>query len=48
VPNDVPFTPAASRSQELDALKGQAKYFEEALGEIRERIGELEKTETEG
>ena len=48
VPYDFPFAPAASRGQELDALKDQAKYFEEALGEIRERIGELEKTETEG
>jgi prefoldin subunit 5 len=48
MPYDVPFAPTGSRSQELDALKDQAKYFAEALDEIKERIGELEKTETEG
>jgi len=48
MPYDVPFSPTASRSQELGALKDQAKYFEEALDEIQERIGELEKTETDG
>jgi len=48
MPYDVPFAPTASISQELDALKGQAKYFEEALDEIKDRIGELEKLETEG
>jgi prefoldin subunit 5 len=47
MPYDVPFAPTASRSQELDGLKDQAKYFEEALDEIKDRIGELEKTETE-
>ena len=47
MPYDVPFAPTASRSQELDALKDQAKYLEEALDEIKDRIGELEKTETE-
>lgn len=47
MPFDVPFAPTPSRSQELDALKNQARYFEEALDEIRERIGDLEKTETE-
>ena len=47
MPYDVPFPPTASKSQELDALKNQAKYFEEALDEIKDRIGELEKTETE-
>ena len=47
MPYDVPFAPTASRSQELGALKDQAKYFEEALDEIKDRIGELEKTETE-
>jgi hypothetical protein len=48
MPYDVPFAPTGSRSQELDALKDQAKYFEEALGEIKDRIGDLEKTETAG
>jgi hypothetical protein len=45
MPYDVPYAPMASRSQELDALKDQAKYFEEALNEIKDRIGELEKSE---
>jgi len=45
MPYDAPFASAASRGQELDALKDQARYFEEALEEIKERIGELEKTE---
>ena len=31
-----------TKSQELDALKGQAKYFEDSLEEIRVRIGKLE------
>ena len=34
---------APSREQELDALKAQAKYFENALKDIRERIEELSK-----
>lgn len=35
-----PATPSAD--QEVSALKSQAKYFEDALGEIRKRIGDLE------
>jgi hypothetical protein len=46
MPYDVPFAPTPSKSQELGALKDQAKYFEEALDEIKERIGELEKAQT--
>ena len=38
----VPFGPATSKDQELNALKGQAEYFEDALGGIKKRITELE------
>ncbi len=31
-----------SKEQELEFLKSQAEFFEKALGEIRERLGELE------
>lgn len=34
--------PAMSAEQELDALKGQAEYFADALEGIRKRIEELE------
>jgi hypothetical protein len=44
----VPFAGAMSSEQQLDALKGQAEYLEDALGGIRKRIEELEaKTEKE-
>ncbi len=33
---------APTRDQELDALKGQAEYFEDALEGIKKRISELE------
>lgn len=33
---------APTRQQEVDALNQQAQYFEEALGDIRKRIEELE------
>ena len=36
-----PFGPAQASEQELDALKGQAKYFEDALEGIKKRIEEL-------
>ena len=42
-PYAAPFGPAATKDQELDTLKGQAEYFEDALEGIRKRIGELEK-----
>ena len=37
-----PYAPAMSAEQQIDALKGQAEYFEDALDGIRKRIGELE------
>ncbi|MBN1395131.1 MAG: DUF5320 domain-containing protein [Pirellulales bacterium] len=36
-----PFS-AMTRQQELDALKGQAKYFEDVLDGLRKRIEQLE------
>jgi hypothetical protein len=39
---DSPFTPGLAAGRELDALKGQAKYLEDALGGINKRIEELE------
>jgi len=41
-PYAAPFAPAMSAEQQLDALKGQAEYFEDALDGIRKRIEELE------
>lgn len=41
-PYAAPFGSAATREQQLDALKGQAEYFEDALDGIRKRIEELE------
>jgi len=41
-PYAAPFGPAATRDQELDALKGQAEYFEDALEGIRKRIEALQ------
>ena len=41
-PTGAPFAPAIGRDQEVEMLKNQATYFEEALGEIRKRITELE------
>ena len=35
-------TGTTSKDQELNALKGQAEYFEDALGGIKKRITELE------
>jgi len=37
-----PFVPAMTRQQEIDALKGQAKYFEDVLDGLRRRMEELE------
>ena len=37
-----PFAPVMTREQEIDALKDQAKYFEDALNEIRKRMEELD------
>ena len=41
-PYAAPFGPAATKEQELDALKGQAEYFEDALDGIKKRIDELQ------
>lgn len=41
-PYGAPFGPAATVEQELDALKGQAEYFGNALEEIKKRIEELQ------
>ena len=37
-----PYAPAMSNNQQLDALKGQAEYLEDALDGIRKRIEQLE------
>ena len=37
-----PIPPTVTRAQELDALKGQAEYFEDELDGIRRRIEELQ------
>ena len=36
------FAPAVTSEQELDGLKQQAEYFQNALGEINKRIEQLE------
>ena len=38
----VPFTPTVAPQQELDGLKGQAEYLEDALDGIKKRIEELD------
>ena len=40
-----PYGPTMTAEQEVDALKGQADYFEDALEGIRKRIEELEAKE---
>jgi len=41
-PYPAPYAPTVTREQELDVLKGQAEYFEDALEGIKKRIEELE------
>jgi len=41
-PYAAPFASGLTRQQELDVLKGQAEYFEDALEGIRKRIEEIE------
>ena len=41
MPYGAPFAPTMTAQQELDMLKGQAEYFEDALDGIRKRIEEL-------
>jgi len=38
----VPFAPTVAPQQELDSLKGQAEYLEDALDGIKKRIEELD------
>jgi hypothetical protein len=40
--SDAPFVSDLTAGRQLDALKGQAKYLEDALGDINKRIEELE------
>lgn len=42
VPYVAPFAPTVTAEQELEQLKGQAEYFEDALDGIKKRIEELE------
>ena len=48
-PYDMPpyAPPTATAEDELEALKAQAVYFDNALGDIRKRIAELEKEAAE-
>jgi len=39
---NVPYAAVPTREQQLDALKGQAEYFEDALNNLRKRMEELE------
>ena len=41
-PYGAPFAPTMTAQQELDGLKGQAEYFEDALDGIKKRIEELQ------
>lgn len=44
-PYAAPFAPTMTREQEMDMLKGQAEYFDDALAGIKKRIEELEAKE---
>jgi len=46
-PYAAPFGPTVTKEQELDALKGQAEYFEDALEGIKKRIEELQAASSE-
>jgi hypothetical protein len=41
-PYGAPYAPTATAEQEVEMLKGQAEYFEDALDGIKKRIAELE------
>jgi hypothetical protein len=41
-PQAGPFAPTMTVEQELDGLKKQAEYFQDALGQINQRIQQLE------
>ena len=40
-PSAAPYAPTVTREQEVEMLKGQAEYFEDALDGIKKRIEEL-------
>jgi len=42
VPQDGTFAPSITAEQELDALKKQAGFFQDELGQINKRIEQLE------
>lgn len=42
MPYAAPYGAAPTRQQEIEALQGQAEYFENTLSEIKKRIDELE------
>jgi len=44
---NAPVAPSAVPGQELEALKNQASYFENALEDIKKRIGELDAADSE-
>ena len=46
-PYATPYATAPTKEQELEALKGQAEYFENAMGDIRKRLQELETEKAE-
>ena len=46
-PYAAPFAAAPTRQQEIDALKGQAEYFEDALEGIRKQIEKIESQASE-
>jgi len=46
-PYAAPYGPPATKEQELDALKGQAEYFEDALEGIKKRLAELQAAPSE-
>ena len=47
VPYNAPYGQAATKQQELDALKGQSEYLEDSLEGIKKRIAELEENKEE-
>ena len=46
-PYAMPYGAAPTPQQEIEGLKGQSEYFENALSEIQKRIAELEAEEPE-
>lgn len=45
-PFAVPYAAAPTHEQEIDALQGQANYFEDALADIKKRLNELASEKT--